>query len=418
MKIIVRILYIYMQTMWQRLYKGGSSCSLQGGTLQQLRNLINRRNVSASTSVKSHANEIEDFLELITRCHISAVVMHHFRMNSRDDEPHSSTFPLSTVSLPADQKWKILLSRLYDIIDRYIVPSKFMLDKASAAESSSVSQEATKNPHAQRLHNEHDYTQSSNTAQVASHLPPCITQTAQRSVAPESVKRIAVDGVFNYASAVLNDGLLLLEFKDAIREGDGPRILRCWKVMLIYFQYARHSNYVKEAIFLQAAVNATATPHVAGQMTWSRTVNTKGGQGRNIPVDLHNEHLNRALKTAVSAVGANIAPETIIQCGKSIKGIMDTIDSFDKEHCISQSSAMSVHTRSSLQKDEDAVLEELVTKSHVFDYIPGRVHNTFPKIESNPSLNIDTKKLFDTIHRYKCDLQRKSNVAKLYKHKF
>ena len=63
-----------------------------------------------------------------------------------------------------------------------------------------------------------------------------------------TVRRIAVDGVFNYASALLNDGLLLLEFCDAIREGDGKRILRCWRAMLIYFQHARHSNYAKEAI--------------------------------------------------------------------------------------------------------------------------------------------------------------------------
>ena len=64
--------------------------------------------------------------------------------------------------------------------------------------------------------------------------------------------------------------------------------------MLIYFQHARHSKYAKEAILLQAAVNATATEHVAAQITWSRVVNTTGRPGSNIPVNLHNEHLNRA----------------------------------------------------------------------------------------------------------------------------
>ena len=38
----------------------------------------------------------------------------------------------------------------------------------------------------------------------------------------------APDGVLNYSSAVLNDGLLMLELRDAIREGDGPRIIQCW----------------------------------------------------------------------------------------------------------------------------------------------------------------------------------------------
>ena len=59
------------------------------------------------------------------------------------------------------------------------------------------------------------------------YLPSAVTSAAPRSQASQTVKKAAPDGVFNYASAVLNDGLLLLEYKDAIREGDGERILRC-----------------------------------------------------------------------------------------------------------------------------------------------------------------------------------------------
>ena len=35
------------------------------------------------------------------------------------------------------------------------------------------------------------------------------------------------DNVFEYAKETLTMGLLLLEFKDAVREGDGDRVLRC-----------------------------------------------------------------------------------------------------------------------------------------------------------------------------------------------
>ena len=73
--------------------------------------------------------------------------------------------------------------------------------------------------------------------------------------------------------------------------------------MLIYFHAAGHSNYTKEAIVLQALVKAAATPMVAAQLIWSRTVNTRGGKRRNAPVDLHNEHLNRLVKTAVAHIG-------------------------------------------------------------------------------------------------------------------
>lgn len=397
--------------MWHRLYKGGSS--LEGGTLQQLRNLINRRNVSASTAVSGHVNEVQDFLELVIRCHIIAVAMHYFGMKSVTDEPDASVLPPGIADLPLDQRQKQFLSHLCRIVDRYIIPKQYIVNAESASTGSTPLRHSD-NPHACRVELEHSYTHVAH--RDSRYLPRSITQAAQRCGVPPAIRQIAIDGVFNYASAVLNDGLLLLEFCDAIREGDGKRILRCWKAMLIYFQYARHSNYAKEAILLQAAVNATATPHVSVQITWSRVVNTSGRPGRNIPVDLHNEHLNRALKTAVAGIGANIAPKTILQCGRSLKGLMDVEDIFDKEHGIHQVSTK--HTCSSVVKDEDAILEELQQKSHVFDYIPGRVHHTFSSIDPNPALSIDKEKLFSIITRYKLDLQRKANVARLYKHKF
>ena len=73
---------------------------------------------------------------------------------------------------------------------------------------------------------------------------------------PQVIKTIAVDGVYNYASTILNDGRLLLKLKVAIGEGDDPRILRCWKVMLLYFCASACDNYAKEAIKLLALVNA------------------------------------------------------------------------------------------------------------------------------------------------------------------
>lgn len=40
------------------------------------------------------------------------------------------------------------------------------------------------------------------------------------------------DSVLSYAEETLSLGLFLLEFTDAIHEGDGYRILRCWKYLL------------------------------------------------------------------------------------------------------------------------------------------------------------------------------------------
>lgn len=43
------------------------------------------------------------------------------------------------------------------------------------------------------------------------------------------------DSVHSYACEVLNLGLLYMEFCDAVKEGDGGRVLRVWKYLLLIF---------------------------------------------------------------------------------------------------------------------------------------------------------------------------------------
>ena len=44
------------------------------------------------------------------------------------------------------------------------------------------------------------------------------------------------DTVMNYANKVFSLGLFLQEFIDAVHEGDGGRILRCWKLCYCYLK--------------------------------------------------------------------------------------------------------------------------------------------------------------------------------------
>ncbi len=56
---------------------------MHGGTLFQLRNLINRRNVKKDPS--DNANACEDFFLTVTEGHILAAAMEVFEMTSLDD---------------------------------------------------------------------------------------------------------------------------------------------------------------------------------------------------------------------------------------------------------------------------------------------------------------------------------------------
>ena len=71
----------------------------------------------------------------------------------------------------------------------------------------------------------------------------------------------------------MTDGLLLLEFRDAVHEGDGVRLLRCWRMLLLYFTFSGHTKYALEAFHLQAAVSATASLRVAQDLLNSRFIN-------------------------------------------------------------------------------------------------------------------------------------------------
>ena len=55
--------------------------------------------------------------------------------------------------------------------------------------------------------------------------------------------------VYDYTTKVLSVGIFYLEFCDAIKEGDGERVLRCWKFLLPLFKGAGRKNYSLETLY-------------------------------------------------------------------------------------------------------------------------------------------------------------------------
>ncbi len=119
---------------------------------------------------------------------------------------------------------------------------------------------------------------------------------------PQPADSDTTDGVLAYAKEVLSLTFLWAEFQDAIKEGDGPRVIRCWKFFLPIFKVTNHKNYSIGAVNLLIQYYSVLSPRHREQLLWSRFINTSGKPGENMACDFHMEHINRTVKAVIGGL--------------------------------------------------------------------------------------------------------------------
>ena len=95
------------------------------------------------------------------------------------------------------------------------------------------------------------------------------------SLADEQQSELSNNMLFNYSTDLLSFCLLWHGFHDAIREGDGDRILLYWKFFTVIFQQEGRYNYAKEGFTLSVQSQLLSERKIA-ELKWSRTINTSG----------------------------------------------------------------------------------------------------------------------------------------------
>lgn len=201
------------------------------------------------------------------------------------------------------------------------------------------------------------------------------------------------DGVQNYARVFCHHATLALEFTDAWSMGAGPRICRCWKFMMLHFQSTGHTKYAWEALRQQFQL-VTLPPHLSYQLMWGRFINTRGGIGKNIPCDLHNEHLNKLFKEIFNNMGANTSEAAITRAARSVTALQEVTTNFDKETRVPVTS--SAHSTLDDIKDVNTVVSVIIKKK-IFDTQKGRMHTSFKNFSSNPLHNLNQEKILHWI---------------------
>ena len=319
------------------------------GTLAQIQILLGRTNLPA-TKVKNDMNAVDDFMSLVCEAHIVASTMAYFKMSDINDIP--SSIAEHTQRVPQSKDLEEIVGKL---VDEYAM--KFV-------DTDGVSPE-----------------EKLQTKSVGTQHPP--------------LQEKSQDGVFNYATHIIGYGLLARNFQDAWREGDGVRTIRCWKFFLLYFKNDGRTKYALEAFKLIAQTSAMLTPRKAHQLIWNRSCNSKGGTGKNVPLDLKNEFLNAVFKTDLNTFHSNITQHSVERSSQSIECVQNVLDHFDHVTGLYKDSGR--HVVADNSKDFELVLKTL-TNAGVFTYHGGRQHKAMKTIHADPLYGV--KQGIDALHKW------------------
>ena len=305
-------IYLFLKLIFRYYYSSKSSA--EHGTLYQLRNAINRTNVVQVPL--NNFNACYDFFVLVVNCLILTAGMKMMEMESLDDTPSDRHVadPENVWMLSVEERQDLIQTVSIKIVDMFV-----------------------------------DMTFNDN--------EDCLT----------------TDKANLYSRRLLGLGLFYLEYSDAIREGDGERVLRCWRYMLPMFVSSGRKNYAIEAFNLLLQHDFSLPPRQAAELIWGRFINTTGLQGRNIPNDLHLEHLNRMVKTAIQNLRSNKTEAAITRVGKVLRILHPLLHNFDEENGVSSPSGK--HSKPKEDKDINILMRNL---SLSFELVPDRVYPSFP----------------------------------------
>ena len=284
------------------------------------REKYNRKNVTPEKVLNSYEGSEEFFLS-VGRAYIVNALMEHFGLESLEGEPTRRMFDKDVENTSFQEKEEYFNQVIGSFVDQYVF------------------------------------------------------QTAPYVTPEEDFKK-------NYALSMIYVTVLLLQLKDAAKEGDGERNLIHQKILLCLFKSVNaYSKYAKEMFVSIAQVECLLTPRLSEQFKWSHYVNWLGGEGKNIEDDLSQEITNRIGKNLIQSMGANKTMDSISNIMKSASGIKLVMENYDKNTNLQKKSGK--HTKLNTADEEKEMIKDL-RKVKAFQHTPGRRHKSFPDIKRFP----------------------------------
>ena len=163
-------------------------------------------------------------------------------------------------------------------------------------------------------------------ARELSHDPPFVADepsieltTCKPSASPE--KKHKVYDVYNYNCALVTYAMLFFNFLDAIREGDGERVMRQCKYFLLYCRAddSHSTKYALEMLYQFFLVHALLSERDRERFVWNRFVNNHGEKRVNMPLDEARQDIKRSnnyVKQGIRTLGPICQSPQFRECAK------------------------------------------------------------------------------------------------------
>lgn len=360
-------------------------------------------NINAKTkNVLDNFNYCKDFVELETDAYIVAAAMKHFNMKSLEDE---QVVPLLVQKATKETR------RLWIHREAKQMLEKFVMTRQSDECREILEAVAEANQRKVFFCNvcgkRYFYAKARDNHEKKQHPESTMSSEIEPEISKASTTTQREDYVYNYACVRLSFGMLLRNFNDAVKEGDGMRIVRCWKFLLLIYKANKHHKYAFAALHLMAKTTSLLTPQQAQGLIWNRTVNNRGGEGKNISLDLRLEHLVHLLKELLANLGVNLTVAAAERCSKALKAVEDLLNSIDSHLEVKRPSGR--HTMARSKADFEAIVKELHVRGDVFSKSPedGREYRCFKHIKGSLWGNLDYGQLNKWINQHKKDWSKR-----------
>ena len=336
-----------MQVAWKKLFCKGAG---NHGTLTFFRNKLGRTSVSKEP--KKSVDATIEFLDTVTKGHWLAYACEILKIGNLDDP----------VTLPSH----VMKGRPCEKLAYVHSIARKVVERLSLVESAF-------------------------TNEVASY---------QRPSEASDTTTTAEDRKFNYTRVLCHYGALVTEFRDAWAEGDGERVVRCWRMCMLHFKEAGHTKYALEALRLQFQ-RQVLSPSLSHQITWHRFVNTRGGLGNNIPCDLYNQHVNKLVKNIIQNMGSNLTETSLQRAVRCISQLHAICKSFDAATNVP--AVTSAHSSKSDSVDIRKVVSVVLQHDLLNKQETPRKHYFFPAMSHNPLEKLDRQKVKTWIQNKKTE---------------